>query len=67
MMRTLEIKYWIALTENTTDYVNETHLPFLMVFRPIRASKTGSIFSPIFSISTQSPFATARSMASRYL
>ena len=38
-----------------------------MVFRPTRASSTGSMFSPIFSIRTQSPFATARSMVSRYL
>ena len=46
---------------------NKTYLPFLMVFRPTKASSTGSMLSPIFSISTQSPFATARSMVSRYL
>ena len=38
-----------------------------MVFRPTSASNTGSMFSPIFSISTQSPLDTARSMESRYL
>ena len=43
------------------------HLPFLMVFRPTSGSNTGSILSSIFSISTQSPSATARSILSRYL
>ena len=49
------------------NYYNATYLPFLIVFRPTKGSNTGSMFSPIFSMSTQSPFATARSMASRYL
>ena len=43
------------------------YLPFFIVFRPMRGSSTASIDSPIFSINTQSPFATARSMVSRNL
>ena len=44
-----------------------SYLPFLMVFRPMRGSSTASIDSPIFSIKTQSPLATARSIVSRNL
>ena len=43
------------------------YLPFLIVFRPISGSSTGSKVSPMFSIRTQSPFATPRSIVSRYL
>lgn len=42
-----------------------THFPFLIVFLPSRGSRTGSMVSPMFSMSKVSPSEMACSMVSR--
>ena len=42
-----------------------THFPFLIVFLPSRGSRTGSMVSPMFSMSKVSPSEMACSMMSR--
>lgn len=41
------------------------YLPFFIKFRPIMLSKTGSMYSPIFSINRTVPFLTQTSISDK--